>query len=153
MVPEILYRIIYRTSYPSKERKDSLTIRPAILHGFCRHRVKHVSYPAIIESAGDSVRGTLVTGLSNVAIERLDRFEGDQYYRGTVKVKVLTHAGDDVGHGNVEGGEVEAETYIWCEDPNDLDYREWDFAEFKRTKMHAWIDPPPPGTVSEGASD
>jgi hypothetical protein len=153
MVPEILYRVIYRTSYPSREKKDSLEIRPAILHDYCRHRVKDASYPAIIESAGDTVRGTLVTGLSNVAVERLDRFEGRQYYRGTVRVKVLAHAGDDVGRGNVEGDEVEAETYIWRVDPNELDYREWDFAEFKRNKMRAWIDPPPPGTVSEGASN
>ncbi|KAK3714835.1 hypothetical protein LTR37_007570 [Vermiconidia calcicola] len=94
---------------------------------------------------GATVRGTYVTGLTDGDIWRLDIFEGSKYRRDKVKARILTQAGDEAGQGNVEGEEVEAETYIWCSDLLGLDEREWDFAEFQREKMRFWV-----GSEGEG---
>jgi len=97
------------------------------------------------------VRGTLVEGLTDGDIWRLDIFEGSEYQRRKVKVRVLQPKNDNVsteqGMGdlsqkeedNVEGEEVEAETYIWTAGAHRLEAEEWDFAEFVRDKMKRWV--------------
>ena len=71
-------------------------------------------------------------------IWRLNIFEGNQYTREKVRVRILKEVGDDKGEGNVEGEEVDAETYVWADDTEYLEESEWDFAEFRREKMHRW---------------
>jgi hypothetical protein len=85
------------------------------------------------------VRGTYVRGLTEGDIWRLDIFEGDEYERRRVKVKTLKEVGDDKGRGNVEGEEVEVETYVWIVGKGALEDGEWDFEEFRREKMHRWV--------------
>lgn len=86
------------------------------------------------------MRGTFVTGLTDNDIWRLDIFEGDEYERRVVKVRVLEAAGDEMtGEGNVEGEEVEAETYVWISGAERLEESEWDFESFKKDKMKYWI--------------
>lgn len=80
-----------------------------------------------------------MTGLTDADIYRLDVFEGSEYRREKVKVRILTEIGSARGESNVEGEEVDAETYIWIADPGDLDDAEWDFAEFQREKMRFWV--------------
>jgi hypothetical protein len=121
--------------------------------------VKGADYPAILPvltstSSSSSVRGTLVEGLTDGDIWRLDIFEGSEYQRRQVKVRVLQDHSkkDDAGNEeegmgglsrkeeeNVEGGEVEAETYIWTAGSHRLEPEEWDFAEFVRDKMKRWV--------------
>ncbi|KAL8987871.1 MAG: hypothetical protein Q9177_002978 [Variospora cf. flavescens] len=116
-----------------------LTIRPAILHDYCRHKVRGYDYPAIIPSPEDCVRGTYVRGLTDGDIFRLDIFEGPEYERRKVKIRVLDVEGNEDGEGNVEGEEVEMETYVWVGGETALEDGEWDFGEFRREKMHRWI--------------
>jgi hypothetical protein len=40
---------------------------------------------------------------------------------------------------NIEGEEIEAETYIWTAGAHRLEAEEWDFAEFIRDKMKRWV--------------
>lgn len=117
----------------------SIKTFPAVLHGYQRHRVRHADYPAILPIKGSSVRGTYVTGLTDADIWRLDIFEGSEYRRDKVKIRILTTVGDSDGKGNVEGEEAEAETYIWHSDSGKLEGREWDFTEFQREKMRFWV--------------
>ena len=56
-----------------------------------------------------------------------------------MKIKILDVEGNEAGEGNVEGEEVEVETYIWVAGKERLEDGEWDFAEFRRAKMHNWI--------------
>ena len=107
-----------------------------------------------------TVRGTLVQGLTDGDIWRLDVFEGREYARRKVRVRVLLSKKDagkegggnggaagDEGMGdlaqkeedNVEGEEVEAETYIWVAGAHRLEAEEWDFAEFVKDKMKRWV--------------
>lgn len=139
MAPQVLYRVCYGTPKPTPLQKSLLTIRPAVLHSYCRRKVCDCDYPAIIPSPGVSVRGTFVQGLTDADIWRLDIFEGDQYTRESVRIRLLEEVGDGEGRGNVEGLEMEAETYVWADGRVDLEEGEWDFAEFRAEKMARWI--------------
>lgn len=55
-----------------------------------------------------------------------------------VKVKILTTVGDEAGKGNVEGEEVECETYVWQAGSHHLEDASWDFAQFQREKLSYW---------------
>jgi hypothetical protein len=155
--PPILYRVLYLTSQPSPSLTGHLTITPAILHGYCRHRVQDADYPGVIEEEGKCVRGTYVTGLTSHNIRNLDVFEGDEYERRKVSARILrpqTSAGvNGKGEGNgavvephkeagedelEEAEEVTTETYVFLY-PNRLERREWDFEEFVREKAHRWV--------------
>jgi len=144
MAPGVLYRVIYGNAHPEPWQQKLTTVRPALLESHRRHRVKYMSYPAITPCTGSSVRGSVVTGLTQGDIYRLDIFEGDQYLRKKVKVKVLKNVGleDSIQTGEPEEHapeEVEAETYIWRNDLSELEDGEWDFEEFKRERMHYWM--------------
>lgn len=138
MAPQVLYRVCYGSPTPSALQKSFLTISPSILHSYSRHRIHECDYPCIVPSPGSSVRGTLVQGLTEGDLWRLDIFEGGQYTREKVRVRLLQEGGDEERKHNVKGGEVEAETYVWADDRQDLE-GEWDFDEFHREKMQRWI--------------
>ncbi|KAF2427551.1 hypothetical protein EJ08DRAFT_575677, partial [Tothia fuscella] len=142
MAPRVLHRVCHGPSVPlSTTSNNTLKARPALLKSYRRHRVKGADYPAIIPADGSTVRGTLVTGLTDGDIWRLDIFEGDEYRRAKVKVRVI----NDEGNVNVEpeegqlGEEVEAETYCWIAGKQHLEESEWDFEEFVREKMNRWV--------------
>jgi hypothetical protein len=91
-----------------------------------------------------------VTGLTQGDVYRLDIFEGDQYVREKVNVKVLKNVdlGEGLQNGELEehaSEQVEAETYIWKDDLSELEDDEWDFEEFKKERMRFWM--------GEGSSD
>lgn len=153
MAPPVLHRVIWGSSTPPTPAHASLLrIRPAILHAHQRHKVKHADFPAILPTDAEAtVRGTLVEGLTDGDLWRLDIFEGSEYERRNVRVRVLQgkeHSDLDVqGMGDVsqeaeqhvEGDEVDAETYIWIAGAQRLESEEWDFAEFVRDKMKRWV--------------
>ena len=78
------------------------------------------------------MRGTFVSGLTEGDIWRLDIFEGDEYARRKVELRILDDGGD-------EEEQVEAETYIWIARKDKLEAGEWDFEGFRREKMSAWV--------------
>jgi hypothetical protein len=141
MAPPVLRRVIWGSQTPPTPAHVSLLhIKPAILHAHQRRKVKNADYPAILptkEKDGHSVRGTLVTGLTDGDIWRLDIFEGSEYARRKVRVRVLQEAKKA---GDAQEGEVvEAETYIWTAGAKRLEAEEWDFDEFVREKMGRWV--------------
>ena len=139
MEPQVLYRVCFGTSTPTSFQASLLNFRPALLHQHRRHRVLLHDYPAVVPQQDSSVRGTYVQGLTDGDIYRLDIFEGNEYERRRVKIKVLEVEGNEAGQGNVEGEEVEVETYIWVAGKDKLEEREWDFEEFRRERMSGWI--------------
>lgn len=82
MAPQVLSRVTGHST-------STLTIRPAILPDYRRHRVREADYPALLPQAGSSVRGTLVDGLSAGDLRRLDVFEGSEYDRIRTKARLL----------------------------------------------------------------
>lgn len=188
MAPQILHRVIHGSPNPEPWQKALLTFKPAILHGYRRHRVRGADYPGIVRVprpggsdshsnsnslAGDaetdpalnagpgtgSVLGTVVSGLTDGDVHRLDIFEGSDYVKETVSVRVLreslsveSHDGPD-GDGKHlrdvldaagaefadEGEEVRAATYVFIAGDGKLEEAEWDFEAFKRDKMAWWV--------------
>lgn len=142
MAPGVLHRVIHGTHDPEPWQKSLLTVRPAMLQSYRRHRVRHVDYPAVVPHEGSCVRGSVVSGLTEGDLYRLDIFEGDQYTRQKVRVQVLKDVQLDEAaeEGKTEVvEEVEAESYVWGEGLHTLEPKEWDFEEFKRDKMKAWM--------------
>ncbi|PYH69280.1 gamma-glutamylcyclotransferase family protein [Aspergillus vadensis CBS 113365] len=175
MAPPILHRVTHGHATPEPWQKALLTIKPAILHGYRRHRVLYADYPGIIPTTlsssssgavdgGDtaaaggeaSVLGTVVWGLTDGDVYRLDRFEGNEYEKRVVRVRVLENhhqtEGDNreiqevLGAAETEGSsetkegeEVEAVTYVWTAGKERLEDAEWDFEAFKRDKMAWWV--------------
>lgn len=171
MAPSVLRRVCFGPSAhlpdSTTARFKALTIKPALLPGFRRHRVVGADYPGIIENAQAEVRGTLVTGLTDGDVWRLDLFEGSEYVRRKVQVKLLRgtttrgtsaqRAGElppsaaQSGKDELEvEAEVEAETYVWIGGTGTLEPLEWDFDEFVRQKMWRWVDE---GGEQEGEYD
>ncbi|KAK6205694.1 transcription-associated protein 1 [Pestalotiopsis sp. IQ-011] len=139
MAAEVFFTVCYRNSpVDVKVLKSLHTFRPAVLHGYCRRRVKNCDYPGIVADPVHEVRGVVVTGLTSANVYHLDYFEGSEYERRKVSVKLLSKVGEDDGKGNVEAGEdVEASVYVF-KHPDYLEEREWDFHEFRTQKMKAW---------------
>jgi hypothetical protein len=133
MSPQVLYRVLWQTTKPSKSRQDRLTIVPAILHSYCRHKVYMCDYPGIIPQENKAVQGVYVTGLDDRNMLNLDAFEGSQYRRDKVKVQLLDKSGRSEGQPLVD-----AETYVFL-DKHDLVNEEWSYEEFVREKIHRWI--------------
>ena len=139
MAPQVLYRVCYGSTRPTALQKSLLIIRPAILDSYCRRKVRDCDYPAIIPSSGAQVRGTYVQGLTDADIWRLDTFEGEQYTRQMVRIKLLEEDGEGHTEPNADDSELEAETYVWADGVEDLEEEEWDFVEFRLQKMSRWI--------------
>ncbi|KAG0155679.1 hypothetical protein PDIDSM_2852 [Penicillium digitatum] len=177
MAPQILHKVIHGQENPEPWQKAMLRFQPAILHGYRRHRVQNADYPGIVAvpdlapetekpaapniSAGTSVVGTLVSGLTDGDVHRLDRFEGSEYEKRPVIVRTLreVRGGDSshVGEGataknqlrempNATGAEsadegrgVSAVAYVYTAGKDMLEDTEWDFESFKRDKMAWWV--------------
>lgn len=94
-------------------------------------------YPGIIPQEGKSVLGVYVMGLDDGNMLNLDAFEGSQYRRDKVRVKLLNEV-HSTENGRTEVQEVDAETYVFL-DKKDLMNEEWSYNEFVREKIHRWI--------------
>jgi len=136
MAPEVFFTVCYNMSRPPPALANDHSFHPAVLPGFSRRRVKTEDYPGITEQEGHEVRGTLATGLTETNIYRLDYFEGGEYERRILKVKVLKHKNDGGPEGE-EWEDVNASVYVF-QNPDRLEAREWDYEEFRREKLQKW---------------
>ncbi|KAJ5182983.1 hypothetical protein N7492_000599 [Penicillium capsulatum] len=168
MAPQVLHRVIHGRADPEPWQKNMLNFQPAVLYGYRRHRVRHADYPGIVpvpssDSPSTSVLGTLVSGITDGDIYRLDQFEGSEYSRQKVRVRILrgpasgnSSAGVSERNSQPEGhlqdtldaavtkstdeaNDVEAVTYVWISAKDNLEETEWDFETFKRDKMAWWV--------------
>lgn len=137
MVPEVFNTVCYNNKTVPDIIARQHKFTPAILHGYIRRRVKFADYPGITEDAEHTVFGMFAEGLTKANLDKLDYFEGAEYERRTVKVKLLEKVGDVHGEGNVEGEEREAQVYVFLLEQH-LEQKEWDFEEFKRDKLKLW---------------
>ncbi|TLD18821.1 gb [Venturia nashicola] len=140
MAPKVLRRVCYGPNAQNSATSTAVTVRPALLKSYRRHRVLGAEYPAIVPHACSTVRGTLVEGLTDGDIWRLDIFEGDEYERKKVSVRVITNEEQGTGEPSEDqlGDEILAESYIWIAGEHQLEDEEWDFDEFMREKMVYW---------------
>jgi len=141
-------------------------ISPALLFNFTRHKVKDADYPAILPIARSqqlfnreltrdeqTVRGTIVTGLTQADIDLLDIFEGDEYIRTPISayylreleplnqpsVDLVTTAPPPVPPPVQLGDPVQTETYVWAAPASLLIPELWSFEIFVRDNAWKWI--------------
>ncbi|KAG8801329.1 hypothetical protein FRC17_006675 [Serendipita sp. 399] len=158
--PRILKRVLGRNG-------EDLNIAPAILDGYIRHRVRGADFPAIILASTshqffntgastpdvDRVRGCYVSGLTEIDMKRLDRFESGLYSRKNVEVRLLLEPvlGLDTidvqtlidpkvndGDPTAESSTSQAITYVWSEPLGDLRPEPWSFTDFVAQKLDYW---------------
>ena len=91
----------------------------AVLHGYIRKQVIGEVYPAIAEKSGHEVTGLLYYNLTNTALNKLDRFEGDQYNRCSLKISLQT------------GQIVDTQVYVFAEKSKQrLAPEDWNYQDF-----------------------
>ena len=102
----------------------------ASLPGHARFRVRHAVYPGVLPTSGDDrVEGRLYTGVSALAVELLDRFEGDLYDRVSLPVALSG------------GSFVSAEVYVVRDAlRHRLTDEPWDLARFAREHAPRYIE-------------
>ena len=103
------------------------------------------SVPPASVQEGASVLGSLVSGLTDGDVRRLDQFEGSQYEKCQVRVCMLRSIASSSQeerlkdtlnaqtHVAEEGEEIEATAYVWISGREWLEDAEWDFETFKRS--------------------
>ena len=100
----------------------------AVLHGHIRKQVIGEVYPAIIEQSGHEVAGILYYHLTEAALNRLDRFEGDQYDRCSLEVSLQS------------GQFVDAQVYVFAEkSKRRLAPDNWDYQTFLDTGKELFL--------------
>ncbi|KXH43325.1 AIG2-like family protein [Colletotrichum nymphaeae SA-01] len=140
MEPKVFFTVVQGNGNPPQAIKDLYTFTPALLHDHTRHRVQLADYPGMIPEAGGSVLGIYATGLTDANVLKLDFFEGSEYEKKMVTVKV--RSGDGASAGAGDGTEQKEEdkqamAYIYKR-PENLERVEWSFEEFRKDKMHVW---------------
>ena len=98
----------------------------AILHGYSRRFVKGEHYPALVSDQHGRVEGLVFRDVPAHAWERMDRYEGEMYFRQQVQTELC------------DGEILIAETYVFRPKFDALlEQAEWDPDEFlKLEKEH-----------------
>lgn len=133
MAKEVFFSVCYGYTNPPETIRNLHTFSPAVLHGYCRHRVEGADYPAVVREDGHSVRGVYVTGLTDENMRKLDYFEGSEYERITVDVQLVGRDGEQDAMDESRTTSV----YVFIA-PEDLERGEWDFENFRQEKMAVW---------------
>ena len=89
------------------------------LDGWSRHAIQGKTYPGAVPAAGATITGVLWLDLSDEAMQRLDRFEGNEYARQRVWI------------GLAGGERIAAQIYRW-RDIASLLPTDWSSDEFER---------------------
>ncbi|KAF9956342.1 hypothetical protein BGZ70_009938 [Mortierella alpina] len=142
-------KVLNSVTRPGPEA-DLFTVRASI-QGYIRYPYHNEPYPGMVASQDDheAVEGLLVFGHTMMDRFRLDQFEGSEYTRRLLPVKVL----DPVpGKYNVQGqyqrlsaGDlVQAYVYVFTGPREHLDTsRPWDFEAFQREHLAIWMQTSP----------
>ena len=98
------------------------------MYNWARYRVRGSEYPGIIQQPDSVVTGKVYWGLDEVAMEKLDQFEGDKYERVLVQVTLA------------DGSLEEAYAYAIREDCQKmLSTDPWDFDRFLQNGLEKFI--------------
>ncbi|KAF9896700.1 hypothetical protein BX616_006927 [Lobosporangium transversale] len=138
-------RVLNSVTRPGPE-SNLYSVR-ATIEGYIRYPYHNEPYPGMIISSDKTniVHGLLVFGHTMMDRFRLDQFEGSEYSREVLPVKVL----DPVpGSFNVigqfeplsPGDVISAYVYVFTGSHRNLDQtKEWDFEAFRRDHVTIWM--------------
>ena len=104
----------------------ALTIHPATLEGWRRAIVRGRHYPIVIPASGQSVEGLLADNMDSAGARRLDRFEGPEYRRVALDVRV-------------QSGAVRSAWIYVAIDPGVAAAGDWDLEDWRRRHRAAFL--------------
>lgn len=114
----------------------TLSPLPAQLAGYTRHPVIGTDYPGIRPAEGESVSGMLYLDVPHDGLARLDQFEGDEYLRECVQVRL--------SDGRIESAWV----YVFHPDQRErLAAGDWDFERFLAEGKARFLQRHPPAPL------
>lgn len=99
-------------------------VAPATLHGYRRIRLRDRPYPAIRRARAAHVSGHLLSGLTGKQLRRIDAYEGREYRRQRVRVRLPG------------GARVTAWTYVAVNTTSGAN--DWSEQAFRRRHLHRW---------------
>jgi len=118
MFPAVWQRVV-SGDYQSSE---------ALLSGFERRAVRGATYPCLVRSeSSPPVQGVLYYDVSNVDLDRLDEFEGEQYQRLLVACDLP------------DGEKIEAFVYIWSAENISQVGGDWDLNWFQEQGLALFL--------------
>jgi hypothetical protein len=121
MFPQLFYKTLYGNKDPSDDIRDLHKFQMASIDGYQRLCVYQAAYPGITPATGRTVSGYLVTGLTAANLQKMDKYEGGQYDRKPLTIKLSKM----LGTGKVvSDGTVVADAYIF-KYPHVLEKKEW----------------------------
>ncbi|XP_022962549.1 AIG2-like protein D [Cucurbita moschata] len=101
---------------------------PAVLDGFHRFSIRERVYPAILPVEKKKVTGRVLLGVTSPELDILDIFEDVEYERRAVEVSL------------VDGSEkLTALTYVWSNGRDPNLYGEWNFEEWKQSRLDDFV--------------
>ncbi|MCD9561034.1 hypothetical protein HAX54_019968 [Datura stramonium] len=109
----------------------SLRIKVSIpaLHGIIhRFSIKGCVYPAILPVENKKVNGKVLSGITVLELDILDKFEDFEYERRTVDVS-LTDSSNT----------LMVEAYVWADQSDPNLYGEWDFEEWEQLHKKSFL--------------
>ncbi|XP_071692186.1 AIG2-like protein D isoform X1 [Rutidosis leptorrhynchoides] len=140
---------------------------PAILNDYHRFSIKGRVYPAIRPVENKQVTGRVLIGLSATELDILDDYEAEEYDKRVVNVSLLIWDGNFPKFQSVrpywnesdlqfcwsiwladfkaaslgDTSEVlQAYTYVWGNSTDPDLYGEWDFEDFKESKLKDYVE-------------
>ena len=105
----------------------TFVVKPAVLNGFKRYRVKNAEYPAIIPNAGSKISGYIVEMVDDISLNAIDNFEGVEYEKREVTI-------------TVNGKYILGLTYVWIAGSENLDDYDWDMSYFEKKYLKFYVD-------------
>ncbi|KAF8772149.1 hypothetical protein HU200_006147 [Digitaria exilis] len=101
---------------------------PALLPNYHRFNVKGRVYPGILPVDSKKVAGMVLMGVTDEELQLLDAFEDVEYTRTRVEISL-----------NDSSEKMLADTYVWSDAHDSNLYGEWDFEEWKKVHMKAFL--------------
>jgi gamma-glutamylcyclotransferase (GGCT)/AIG2-like uncharacterized protein YtfP len=115
----------------NRENQDMIVPlrQKASLQHYHRGSVLGKDYPALVKGTeNDLVEGLIFFPRNMDDRRKLNNFEGEQYT--TEPVKVVLESGE----------QIEASTYIWSGEKDEVMATDWDFKEFESSRLADWLD-------------
>ncbi|KAG0284342.1 hypothetical protein BGZ96_011277 [Linnemannia gamsii] len=139
-------KVLNAVTRPGPDSNTLFAIK-ATVQGYTRFTYHNQPYPGMVLSKDptETVEGLLVFGHTAQELYRLDQFEGPEYPRSTLPVRLsasvpssYTLNGRVKGYG--EGETVNAYVYLFTGPMEHLDQnRPWDYEKFKKEHVDDWM--------------
>jgi len=136
-MPDIfVYGTLQSPEIIKKLTGKSFKSTPAVLPRYKRYCVKECDYPAVIQQNDAQTTGLVLGNVDELSLDIISFYEGDEYEKSKVTVFV---------NGKYE----DALTFVWVNENEMLENKDWDLQNFERTCLDYYLNEVIPKTMEE----